>query len=137
MVKERLLDVTREFGSAESTTWTLSKEENQGLKSLNKRSKDGEIVVVETGKSGKFTLMSQDRHNEAGDEHAKKDNEISESEVNLDAGDTTTACVIGTNQFNDFRESGDSHPEEAAQGDSQGEGWRQDGTPASCTCGGD
>ena len=41
----------------------------------------GELVVPETDKSGKFTVMSQEDYLEAGYEHVRDDKEISEKEL--------------------------------------------------------
>ena len=48
MVKERLYDVAREFGSTVGEEWTLTREESQGIRSLQKRCKEGELSIVET-----------------------------------------------------------------------------------------
>ena len=65
--KGRLLEVAREFKSSTGDEWTLTREERDGLKSLVMRTKEGELVVIETDKSGKFTVMSQDDFLEAGE----------------------------------------------------------------------
>ena len=62
MVKERLMDVAREYKSTGCNGKTLTKGESQGIKSLMKRIKEGELVVMETDKSGKFTVLSQEKY---------------------------------------------------------------------------
>ena len=46
-----------------------------------KRVKNGEIAVMETDKTGKFTVMSQEDYLEAGDIHTVNDKEITEDEL--------------------------------------------------------
>ena len=81
VVKERLMDVTREYAGKEGREHTLSRSESQGIESLLKRSKEGELVVMETDKSGKFTVMGQQDYIEAGYEHVQHDREIDEKEL--------------------------------------------------------
>ena len=61
MRRDRLLEVAQEYGrNIVNCSGTLTKEERAGLESLQKRIKDNELVVVETDKSGKFSVMRQD-----------------------------------------------------------------------------
>ena len=59
----------------------LSKEEREGLKSLQKRVKEGEIVILPTDKSGKFAIMSMPTYILAGDEHTRNDLEVDLGDV--------------------------------------------------------
>ena len=82
--KERFMEVTREVMKEveeEGNSRTLTKQEDRGLRSLIKRIKENEIVVVETDKSGKFSVMPQQTYLEAGDKHVVEDDEISEEEL--------------------------------------------------------
>ena len=54
----------------------LSKEESAGLKSLQKRIKEGELVVLPTDKSGRFALMEMSTYILAREKHTEKDLEI-------------------------------------------------------------
>ena len=54
----------------------LSKEENLSLKSLKKRFKTGEIIILPTDKSGRFGVMSQESYIKAGGKHTDKDDEV-------------------------------------------------------------
>jgi hypothetical protein len=54
----------------------LTKEEQAGLKSLQKRLADGSIVVLPTDKSGRFALMSMPTYIRAGMVHVKDDEEV-------------------------------------------------------------
>ena len=73
MKMDRIMEVSREYVKNNKQGSTLTKDEKDGLKSLNKRVKDNEIVIVETDKSGKFSVMNQDTYLEAGDVHVKED----------------------------------------------------------------
>ena len=54
----------------------LTKGEARGLKSLQKRVEEGELVVVKTDKSGRFSLMSLEEYRRAGEVHTNKDQEV-------------------------------------------------------------
>lgn len=60
---------------------TLTKAETRGLKSLQKRIKEGDIVVMETDKSGRFSVISLEEYLEADDIHVRDDIEITEKEL--------------------------------------------------------
>ena len=64
---------TDEEGIQESN---LTMEEARGLKKLQKRVKEGELVVVKSDKSGKFSIMSMDEYRRAGEVHTRKDREV-------------------------------------------------------------
>ena len=51
----------------------LKRSEKEGLKSLRKRVAEGEIVVVPTDKSGRFSVMDIDTYLQADLKHAGKD----------------------------------------------------------------
>ena len=59
----------------------LTRQELRGLKSLEERKEKGEIVVTMTGKSTKFCIMRQEDYLRLGEEHTKKDIEITREEV--------------------------------------------------------
>ena len=59
----------------------LTKEEKEGLASLRKRIKEGEIIVVPTDKSGRFSIMDLETYTQAGLKHASKDEVISLDQV--------------------------------------------------------
>ena len=59
----------------------LDKDLRDGIKSLKKRSKDGEIVIAETDKSGKFCVFSMEEYIKAGEVHTKNDKKIDEKEL--------------------------------------------------------
>ena len=54
----------------------LTKGETVGLKSLKKRFKEGNIVILPTDKSGRFSIMSMDNYLKAGEIHTRKDEEV-------------------------------------------------------------
>ena len=59
----------------------LLMETREGLRSLQKRSKEGEIVIAETDKSGKFCVFSMEEYLKAGEVHTKNDVEIDEKDL--------------------------------------------------------
>ena len=59
----------------------LTKEEREGLISLKKRIKEGNIIVVPTDKSGRFSVMDLETYTQAGLKHASKDEVISLDQV--------------------------------------------------------
>ena len=56
----------------------LTPAQKKGLAKLRKRTKEGEIVVVLTDKSGKLAVMSMESYLEAGRVHTDKDEEVDE-----------------------------------------------------------
>ena len=61
---------------AEKGKDNLSLGEKRGLKSLKKRVADGEIIVCQTDKSGRFCILSREQYREAGAVHTSKDRKI-------------------------------------------------------------
>ena len=59
----------------------LTKNEQAGLKSLLKRIKNEEIMVVKTDKSGKFIVTTPEKYIEMGKEHTDKDIEVGWEQV--------------------------------------------------------
>ena len=59
----------------------LDKDSRDGIKSLKKQSKDGEIVIAETDKSGKFCVFSMEEYLKAGEVHTKNDKKVDEKEL--------------------------------------------------------
>ena len=60
----------------------LTLAEQRGMKSLQERVKQGEIVVTETDKSRRFCVLTRSQYNEAGMKHTSKDEKISTLVVN-------------------------------------------------------
>ena len=54
----------------------LTENEERGLKKLKKRVKAGEIVIVRTDKSSRFSIMSLKEYERAGNVHTNKDTEV-------------------------------------------------------------
>ena len=54
----------------------LSEESKDGLRRLQKRIKENEVVVLKTYKSGKMCLVTKEEYIKMGMEHTKKDQEI-------------------------------------------------------------
>ena len=59
----------------------LTKDEEEGLKSLMKKIQKKDILVLKTDKSGKFFVVSQDEYRKMGAVHTSKDKMISMKEV--------------------------------------------------------
>ena len=59
----------------------LSKVQEAGLKSLKKRVKEGEVMIVPTDKSGSLAVMSRTAYVESGMSHTRKDKEVRWEEI--------------------------------------------------------
>ena len=59
----------------------LSEDEKEGLRSLQKRMKNKEIVILKTDKSGKLVVTNREEYIKMGLEHTKKDEEVTSKEV--------------------------------------------------------
>ena len=55
----------------------MTKKEKEGLESIRKRIKDGQLVIVPTDKSGRFSVMDLDTYMQAGLKHTSKDEKVS------------------------------------------------------------
>ena len=62
--------------SKDLQTSNLTKEEKEGLESLQKRIQKKEIFVCKTDKSGKFCVVSQEEYRKMGAVHTSKDKMI-------------------------------------------------------------
>ena len=79
------LCVRRLGEDSEKVKDNLSMMEKRGLKSLKKRVADGEIIVCQTDKSGKFCVLTREEYLEAGEVHASKDRKIDlEDQIEVD-----------------------------------------------------
>ena len=65
--------VSEKCGKGGKQMSNLSKSEEGGLKKLKKRTKDGDIVVLPTDKTGNFAVMDRGKYEEAGLAHVKED----------------------------------------------------------------
>ena len=86
VLKNRILDVFRDFKKEKcdergSQKQNLDPLESRGYKSLKKRIKEGELVALETDKSGKMTLITMEDYLKLGLKKAKEDKEIDFNEV--------------------------------------------------------
>lgn len=68
-----MAEFTDEEGVQESN---LTKEEARGLKKLQKRVREGTLVVVRTDKSGRFSILSRKEYERADRVHTDKDVEV-------------------------------------------------------------
>ena len=59
----------------------LTKEEREGLASLRKRIKEGDVIIVPTDKSGRFSIMDLETYTQAGLKHANKDEVITIDQI--------------------------------------------------------
>ena len=64
----------------------LNPDQRNGMRSLKERVENNEIVVTNTDKSNKFSVMNTKTYEMAMEEHVSKDKEISVSEANRIAG---------------------------------------------------
>ena len=70
---EFMKEFTDERGVQESD---LTAQETRGLKKLQKRVKEGSLVVVKTDKSGRFAIISMVEYERAGKVHTEKDVDV-------------------------------------------------------------
>ena len=70
---EYMANFTDEKGVQESN---LTQAEKRGLDSLKKKVKAGDIIIVQTDKSGRFAVMSKEEYERAGRKHTDKDIEV-------------------------------------------------------------
>ena len=54
----------------------LTDEEKKDIKNIQKKVKNGEYVVCQTDKSGRFAVLTRQQYLDAGREHTMKDEEI-------------------------------------------------------------
>ena len=59
----------------------LTEEEKDGLKSLQNRIKNKEIIILKTDKSGKLCVTTREEYERMGHEHIKKDVEIGRKQI--------------------------------------------------------
>ena len=60
---------------------SLTKSQREGLASLKKRSKEGDLFILETDKINKFAAVNQDTFLKMGQKHTHKDEVISQVEA--------------------------------------------------------
>ena len=82
MMRMELTEVFKKYGNEKCMKGgvqkpNLNEAEINGMKSLQKRVSNGEILVVPTDKSGRFAVMSVPTYELAGSAHTKKDEEVS------------------------------------------------------------
>ena len=73
MQESYVAEMCDEYGVQESN---LTAGEERGLKSLKKRVAEREIVICQTDKSGRFSVMTMADYEYAGSKHVKKDQEV-------------------------------------------------------------
>ena len=72
----------REFCNKEGEQkMNLTEEERLGLKRIQKRIKDGDMIVMKTDKSGKMSVTDRENYVKMGQEHVKDDKRIDREEV--------------------------------------------------------
>ena len=62
---------------------SLTKSQREGLASLKKRSKEGDLFILERDKTNKFAAVDQDTYLKMGEKHTHKDEVISQREAEL------------------------------------------------------
>ena len=77
----------------------LTSEEKDGIKSIRKRRKEGEIVIVPTDKSNRFSVMTLDTYLKAGKVHTNKDKEITAEEVKQNQNEVNGHVSMGLKIF--------------------------------------
>ena len=59
----------------------LTEDEKEGLRSLQKRIRENDIIIIKTDKSGKMAVISRDEYIKMGEEHTGRDQEIDRKEI--------------------------------------------------------
>ena len=59
----------------------LTDEEQEGLKSLKRRVKEGEIIITETDNSKHFSVLTREQYIQSGREHTEKDIRITDDQI--------------------------------------------------------
>ena len=59
----------------------LNRQEQEGLKSLQKRIKEGDLIILKTDKSSKFTVTNRQEYLKMGQEHVNKDKMVNRQEI--------------------------------------------------------
>ena len=59
----------------------LSEEEKEGLKSLQKRIKEKEIIIMKTDKSGKMCICTREEYKKMGEKHTEKDDKVDRKSI--------------------------------------------------------
>ena len=97
--REYIRENCNEKGEIESN---LDKDELRGIKSLKKRFKGEEIIILQTDKSGRFAVMSKENYLRAGNKHTSKDEEVTmntivrtQSELNGNISMVIKFCKMG------------------------------------------
>ena len=98
-LKQYMRKICDEEGNQESN---LTKEEMRGLKSLKKKFKNEEIIVLPTDKSGRFSGMSRSNYLKAVEKHKNKDDKVdlsvtkkAQNELNGNVSMMIKFCKIG------------------------------------------
>ena len=101
----------------------LTKQEKEGLKSIQKRIQEGSIIVIKTDKSSKLAATTQEDYLRMGKEHVEKDKKITRQEVidmeeNLNGHNRAWANIWGSgkdhNHFERIIASKTTHSENLA-----------------------
>ena len=102
MRKEKLLEVAKvesKKREQEGQFCTLSSREKVGLKSIQERLKNEEIVVMESDKSGRFSIIKMEEYLAAGDKHVEADKELDEKELRAVQRKLNAACSMFVKVF--------------------------------------
>ena len=83
----------------------LTSIEQEGLKILEKRTRNNEIIVMKTDKSGRFVVTNEQEYVKMGQEHTNKDIEITIREVH----EMEKVCNDHTRAWSYIWKSGDDH----------------------------
>ena len=64
----------KDIGKKGEVRGNLTEEEKDGLKRLQKRIKDREVIIMKTDKSGKLCLITREEYEKMGEEHERSRN---------------------------------------------------------------
>ena len=106
-IHKKIYDKYREENCSKSGEQrsNLTREEQEGLKSLEKKVKERSLIVIKTDKSGRFAVTSEEAYLRMGQVHSKKDKVISRKELVESEKLLNAHCVA----WGKIWRSGDNH----------------------------
>ena len=105
LVREYIKEKCNEDGEQ---VQNLSKGAQRGIKSLKKRIREGELVVLETDKSNRFCVTTIDNYRSMGEVHTKNDRKITREEMIENEKTINSHAAMMRKMFN----FGQSHEQE-------------------------
>ena len=107
-LKMNLLKISEEyFASNDNKLMNLSESQTRGLKSLEKRRDNNEIVLFRTDKSGKISIDTPDNYKESAKPHTMNDDVVSNDVFNSIEKEVNAHSIFWLKMLNVAKDSGD------------------------------